>query len=384
MKFIKLTSFIFLCLPAMGITQQIDYYSLYASKRNEAAKLSFKVDYFQQSFGGTLVQCFEDVTIVKDDEDRLFGAKIVIENDSSILTYNGKEISQIHKKNKTIQSYNASENPSIFIKSTFYDKLVDYAFITESNLIEQIQDIPYKIIDTTVNGRDIVLYRIFLPDEEEFQNQVLEIFIDKESHLLVAKEIRIDFQGNQQINRWKYNDIIYSNDTKIDALEYDFHNSFEKTSFDLERMMVVLVGNAFPRFDGIWSDSKSPVKSDELQNEWLVIDFWFSACYPCIKSIPHVNSLYDKLNSEQIRFIGMNIIDKLEKDEARIRKFESYNPMRYKTVYPNNPKDFGQISYPSIIILDKDRKVVYLKDGYSETLEEEVLQFFASQGILKK
>src|SRR5690606_459948 len=116
---------------------------------------------------------------------------------------------------------------------------------------------------------------------------------------------------------------------------------------------------------------------DAVEADYIILDFWYAACYPCIKSIPHINQLHAALKDRDVAIYGVNPIDQPVKEAARLEKFMRNNAMRYPTIMPDvELQDVLNVpGYPTLLVLDAGRNVIFSSTGYSETLFEEVMAF---------
>jgi thiol-disulfide isomerase/thioredoxin len=106
----------------------------------------------------------------------------------------------------------------------------------------------------------------------------------------------------------------------------------------------------------------------------IVLDFWYSACYPCIKSIPEVNKLYQKFKDRGVVVYGVNIIDDELKNKTRMEKYIRNNPMAYPTIMAERAKyqDWTATGYPMLVLLNSKYEIIEAHIGYSEDMADEL------------
>ncbi len=119
----------------------------------------------------------------------------------------------------------------------------------------------------------------------------------------------------------------------------------------------VTEGKQAPDFSLTSIDGKQ-VKLSDFKDKYIVIDFWGSWCYWCIKGVPQMKEYYAKYKNK-VEFIGIACRDK----DAAWRESVAKNEMKWVQLY-NQTKDdasvlYGVTGYPTKFILDKDHKVVY-------------------------
>ena len=102
----------------------------------------------------------------------------------------------------------------------------------------------------------------------------------------------------------------------------------------------------------------------QYKGKVVVLDFFSTNCGPCIKAIPGLNSISEKMKEEDVVVIG---IATPGESEAEIRMFaRSYN-----TQYPLVIDKTGSVSsayivraLPTIYIVDRDGKVAEARGGF--------------------
>lgn len=99
-----------------------------------------------------------------------------------------------------------------------------------------------------------------------------------------------------------------------------------------------------------------------LKGKVVFINFWASWCPPCIAEMPSMEALYKKFKDDD-RFVFIFINEEEDKTKA-IKYLEKNNytmPMYSST--GNVPIEIYSGSLPTTIVLDREGKVVFKKDG---------------------
>ena len=108
--------------------------------------------------------------------------------------------------------------------------------------------------------------------------------------------------------------------------------------------------------------------SENLKNKVVLFDFFGSYCAPCIFSIPMMKRLHEKYKNANVQFVPVNIDP--GKDSAL--KFAS----KYNVTYPSYIKgksvadQFHIAPIPTFYLVDKQGKIVFSVEGYSDDLEK--------------
>lgn len=124
--------------------------------------------------------------------------------------------------------------------------------------------------------------------------------------------------------------------------------------------------------------ANTPVAPD-LNQKFIVLEFWATWCAPCLKAVPHMNTLQEKFaNRQDLLFVSIS-------DEApeKIRRTLQKVDMRALVAADDAQKtfrSFGVQSIPATVLIDPKRTVRWV--GHPTDLDEKILQRFLN-GQLK-
>lgn len=130
-------------------------------------------------------------------------------------------------------------------------------------------------------------------------------------------------------------------------------------------------------------DTHDDVHLNELfKDKYVFIDFWGSWCAPCIKSIPKLKGMYDKLKDrDDILMIGIaaentNDTEKLKKliEDKQIDWLNVWATPEERRLQSSFFTKLKINSYPSYILLDKSGKISY-RGSASENIDD-IVNFF--------
>jgi thiol-disulfide isomerase/thioredoxin len=118
--------------------------------------------------------------------------------------------------------------------------------------------------------------------------------------------------------------------------------------------------------------SGSKLKLIDLKGKLIVLDFWYKACAPCQKQMISLQKLHDKFEKNSVMFIGVNTVDDPIKDKLEL--FLKNRNITMPCVYNGKSIEsiYGVYGSPTLIIIDKEGKILFTVDGYSDTLLEDV------------
>ena len=151
---------------------------------------------------------------------------------------------------------------------------------------------------------------------------------------------------------------------QFDTTEYNYEIIY-KSKIKIKRPELLKKKTIPPDFT-LKTIDKDTISLHELRGKVVIIDFWYMACHPCIKALPHLQSLYEKYEKDGLIVIGINPFD-----SGRIEKlpeFLKFNNVQYPVLISDRelPKIYNVSGYPTIYILNKKGEIVYSELGYDE------------------
>lgn len=365
--------------PAILVNQVI---SNRAAFESESYNVLFKIKKFSRP---DTLEYSGNVELVRKTDDTVFNGLILIDLDTIWYGYDGEKIFSRNFKTKEVLYDNALTSPGLFIKSTLYNNLIDDGFLKISTGLQTvITDPAYhaQFTDVEMGGRTCLGIHFTTPDQDEFSNYRYFVIIDPDSACIKKITYSVYFQGNEQYQEWNYSNIQCGHDTTLHRLDWKtYGGDYKETHYVPDNRY----NSEIPDFE--WSTIRGKLYNSDQQMDirkvdadFIVLDFWYSSCYPCIKSIPAVREISNKYKSNEVRVFGVNMIDDEEKDLFRLQKFYDHNPMPYPTIMLDH--SYNQklpLAFPTFLILNSRYEVVFQETGYNENLFEEVTRFLDDQ-----
>jgi thiol-disulfide isomerase/thioredoxin len=108
--------------------------------------------------------------------------------------------------------------------------------------------------------------------------------------------------------------------------------------------------------------------SDELKGKIVVINFWFTACKPCILEMPHLNQLVTD-NNDSVIFLAP-----APENDVQIKKFLK----KYRFDYTIIPLSLDYITalsieyFPTHLVIDKEGIVRQVFIGYADDINKKL------------
>jgi peroxiredoxin len=115
------------------------------------------------------------------------------------------------------------------------------------------------------------------------------------------------------------------------------------------------------------------LRSQELKDNIVVLDFWATWCETCISEIPAFNKMEKEFSSRGVKVIGLAVQSGWASD---IQKFAKQYDMRYTILVGNDDtvSDFGVISFPDTYVIGPGWKLYKKYSGVSETKAADIRQ----------
>ena len=152
---------------------------------------------------------------------------------------------------------------------------------------------------------------------------------------------------------------------------------------DMDMSMEDDSSEKFPAFEGKDLDG-NPVTSELFKNNAVtVVNFWFSACAPCIGELGELNALNEELKLKGGAVIGINA-DTIGGDESMImeaRNILEKKGAAYQNVYFPVESEAGKLTYsitafPTTMVVDRNGNIVgeAILGGINNETQMKVLQ----------
>ena len=111
-----------------------------------------------------------------------------------------------------------------------------------------------------------------------------------------------------------------------------------------------LIGKPAPDFS-ITDMSGTEIRLSDLKGKVVVLNFWFTACYPCISEMPELNGLVEKFKDKEVVFIAPAL-----EDSKKLNSFLAKHDFRYQII-PDAKKIHALYkikAYPTHMVIDKN------------------------------
>ena len=126
----------------------------------------------------------------------------------------------------------------------------------------------------------------------------------------------------------------------------------------------------------------SEIKLADLRGQIVYVDFWASWCAPCLRSLPEVNTLYEKYKDQGFTVVAITIDDPVEDALEFLDDLET--PLAYHVVLDQTAEvmdAYGVVGMPTSFLIGRDGVIRMVHKGFragdTELLEEALLAALA-------
>jgi thiol-disulfide isomerase/thioredoxin len=306
--------------------------------------------------------------------DQKDGFKFQFIGDERSSVYNGSERFVMDKKSKKLY---VESNPTF---NSFGDIfLLNGPLALKFALPTILKDaaIQKKLSTTTINGREYYVVEFFLIKSaitsvgeivavRADQRATYRVTVDKKTFLPV--EVLQTNDKNDESVRSAFTEIT---EKPLAPKPLSWYFSSYKNEYQLEKkdpLTLIEAGKSSPNFKLAGYRSAAEVSLDKYKGRLVLLEFWITHCGFCIAAVPKLNAISQKFQDKGLQVISINMHDPAE----TIDFFKGKNKPEYLILTGGDSiaKSFGVESYPAIVLVDKDGKVVYSSSGLFENALE--------------
>lgn len=123
------------------------------------------------------------------------------------------------------------------------------------------------------------------------------------------------------------------------------------------------------------------VDFESLKGKVVFMNIWATWCPPCVAEMPNIQSLYEKVGSDDIAFVMLSVD---EGGVEKVQKFIDKKGFTFPVYMPASqfPQEFYSNAIPTTFIISPEGKIVAKQEGMAEYDTKEVREFL--QSMVKK
>jgi thiol-disulfide isomerase/thioredoxin len=115
--------------------------------------------------------------------------------------------------------------------------------------------------------------------------------------------------------------------------------------------------------------NKNTWNTDKLKGKIIIINFWFTACNPCIQEMPHLNKLVAENKDSFVLFIAP-----APENETQVKKFLKKYAFDYNII-PSSTEFISAMdikNFPTHLVVDKEGIIRQVFIGYADDIKEKL------------
>lgn len=341
---------------------------------------AYTIKFFDNEPGDT-TRVWAHVKLLRDTTDTIFGGRLwFATRDSLVRYYDGDLIHVIDTLRGRATTYQAHAGQEWGLTGNVAADVIRSYFLRPQRLGDMTQDstVTLTMADATLNGRHCWAVTALLADEEDFHDGSKTLWIDKRDRLIRRIEYRMGFQDRQQHNAWAFSNIRFD-DLDATAVDAEARHAMRDLVVEAYRErdpaenLPLALGTAAPALRGELMPGASPFDlAADRKGRVTVLDFWYMACHPCIKAVPHLVELRGRYPEADLLVLGVDRVDNTPQKRERLPAFMTTNRMNYPTLLVDNGTDslYRVRGYPTLYVLDKEGRVAFAQVGYNEQLTD--------------
>ncbi len=132
------------------------------------------------------------------------------------------------------------------------------------------------------------------------------------------------------------------------------------------------IGDALPDYLGKDQDGNEIHLSDN-KGKVVIISFWASWCKPCLKELPVLESIQNKLGTDTIKVVAINYKESRSQFNAIKRKLSELSLTLGHDRRGLLGEKFGVEGIPHLFIVGKDGTLAYQNVGYGDAVVDKLV-----------
>jgi thiol-disulfide isomerase/thioredoxin len=149
-------------------------------------------------------------------------------------------------------------------------------------------------------------------------------------------------------------------------------------SLNINAETVLELGDSPPNYLGKDSDGED-VTLENHKGKIVVISFWASWCSPCLKELPILENIQNKVGTDKIKVIAINF----KEDRKKFRKIKKLLSSLNLTLTHDKRgtigKKYGVEAIPNLFIIGKNGQLVFHNVGYGDSSIDKIVKVINQQ-----
>lgn len=224
---------------------------------------------------------------------------------------------------------------------------------------KEFKEIKNEIFFKKTKSDTLILVKRYLENGLELNDEIKDSLVRNKQMDFYTKKYFL----NENINRFY---IVYEKRSLKDQKAFEVKK--ENKIFNNHKKYKIQEGTVLKKLN--FKDFKDKEYTlDSLNGKVIVLNFWFIGCTPCVKEIPDLNKIQEKFKDKDVSFFAITFDSKKSLNEFVKKKQFDF------VLVPESREIINQFyvnSYPTTIIIDKERKIHLIDDLIDLDLMNEI------------
>jgi thiol-disulfide isomerase/thioredoxin len=323
--------------------------------------------------------CFLDFT----RSSNAAGCAYLVEDAGWKYVFNGTELFELDKKNKTAGISRLPQKKELEAGSFFYNSV-----LTLKNVLPLLAADASAVKtkkDTVINNENFWAVQVNV-GKRRIQNlglglDVMQTPYDFFYTLILHPQTGMPYEVIQRFEnsfiKTTFTSFAVNAPMPDESLwYYSTYKEYKETT--AKKIQPLLpAGSLAPGWDLPLLNGTGSKLLQQYKGKPLLVEFWIKNCGVCIQSAPALNRLQQKYGGSKINIVAINAYDNLEDVTAFCNKQKvSY------TVLLNGRQtaaSYGVNGYPAFFLLDAAGKIIYAAEGFGTAVEKELEEMISKQ-----
>ncbi len=239
------------------------------------------------------------------------------------------------------------------------DQVLDPYISTPPEELTMIDSSGYYIL--SVNPSETSTQKLAISKESFLPIRTIEYHQDPDFDLLQITDIQFTYFPFHKT----LSDSVFSIDYyRQEGYEYKFiepASPIEEEKLNLTHAQFQLLMN-YPFI----SAQQDTARIANLDAQYILLDFWYASCAPCLKALPELNSLSETYQDSILSVIGINCFDK--KNRQGLTEKLRAKDIRFPLLFGDRGliDSLGISAFPAYFLMTPDRKIEYIDGGVAD------------------
>ncbi|MEL7248865.1 MAG: TlpA disulfide reductase family protein [Bacteroidota bacterium] len=315
--------------------------------------------------------------------------KYYLSSDFATLVHNDQEsITLDHGENTMVVSKPSELDPSLPLAYTLYSlqKVLPQLLARESDYLLDVSNVTIEgkqcIAFTFSFGEEYVdwqtqkisnvdstcfysVFSLIISEDDGFPLEMTARYPQREHYAVTVRIEDVDFDFEETDDVW---------DKSKYAGNYVEYSLYEHVALQQSRLNLN-IGSTIEEFElpNLFDDHI--INTSELTSKITILEFWFKGCGACLQIIPDLNALYEKYRGLDIEVYGIEFFEAFPVDH--LRSYVAQHEKSYPDLYQGKrmASRYGVAGAPTIMILDENGRIIYLKTGFYEREITEIIAY---------